>query len=120
MSKTKKFRSYPHYDDYFGFLAFVKQNNIEVSNVDSFLFITKEYLPKWESKDYILFFSTCRNVVESNLIYKSKYNSLKATGGSFKIKLATAVVAEEEDDENLDGLEGLELALKRYDIQRKK
>lgn len=85
MVKLKRFRA-SHYGDLFGGLAAAKTRGLPSSQLDSILYITQKILPKFDGKQTNYYFTTLRQFLEGDFLYKSSYNTLKISGGTFSFK----------------------------------
>ncbi|HEX8548564.1 MAG TPA: hypothetical protein VF691_16500, partial [Cytophagaceae bacterium] len=89
MAKTKKFKA-SNYGDLFGAVLAAKTKNVPAQKVDSLLIITDLSLDKLVGKQIFGYLTTVRLFLESDYVYKSSYNSLKVSGGSFSFQYKSA------------------------------
>jgi hypothetical protein len=79
MIKSKKYRTNPHYADFFGLLASLKTKGFS-DQVDSFLIITNAVLETYDAKQLQGYFKTLRMVYEQKCLFYSTFNRLWYSG----------------------------------------
>lgn len=105
LSKTKKLKAFPQFNDFFISLTAAKNKNISNSNIDTLLLITSTIADKYDGKQLQDFMATIRNFLEHGYLYKSTYNSLRFAGGDFSFRMVQAKEPDsyiEEFDEKLE------------------
>lgn len=99
MLKSKKYRPNPHFLDFFAGLIAAKNKNLTENQLDSMLYVTAQVTEKLNVKQVNTYLVNLRMFLESNFIYKTKFNSLYVEGGSFSFKyIAAAYDAPLPDD----------------------
>jgi hypothetical protein len=89
MVKSKKFRTIPHFVDFYSGVTALKTNN--PSQVDSMMIVINYMLDKnMDAKSIELALHTIRLVALENMIYSATYNDLRFKKGSFSIGLKVA------------------------------
>ncbi|TAH25439.1 MAG: hypothetical protein EAZ07_07225 [Cytophagales bacterium] len=83
MLKTKKYRPNPHFLDFFGMLTAAKNKNLNTSQIDSMIWVSSNVTDKLNVKQVTNYFSNLKIFLESSYLYKSKFNTLYAEGGTY-------------------------------------
>jgi hypothetical protein len=86
MVKTKKLRANGQFTDFFAILNAAKNKNLPASDLDTLLFIVDKVNGTFDGNQMANLFATLRVFLEQGYLYKSNFNSLKVTGGTFSFK----------------------------------
>ncbi len=86
MVKSKKLRVNPSFIDFFTIISSFKSKSLPAAQLDSFLIVTNKVTEKYDGKQFLNFLANARIFVETGYLYKTSYNSLMVTGGSFSFR----------------------------------
>ena len=93
----KKCKTATHFTPYFSTIAnAVTRKNIPASKLDTLLFVTNYLLEDPKPKKIVAFLETTKIFMESDLLYKSNFNKLRVSGGSYSFGF---VKSDEEGEE---------------------
>ncbi|MEY3450826.1 MAG: hypothetical protein RL711_651, partial [Bacteroidota bacterium] len=93
----KKCKTASHFTPYFSTIAnAVTRKNIPASKLDTLLFVTNYLLEDPKPKKIVAFLETTKIFMESDLLYKSNFNKLRVSGGSYSFGF---VKSDEEGEE---------------------
>ena len=86
MVKSKKLRTNPSFMDFFACMNAFKTKSLPAAQLDTFLLISKKVVEKYDGKQLLNYFANARVFLETGYLYKTNFNSLMVTGGSFSFK----------------------------------
>jgi hypothetical protein len=92
LAKSKKLKITPQLTDYFAVLNAAKNKNLPSSDLDTILYIFEKSIDEYDSKQLTNLYGTVRLFLEQGMLYKSNYNSLKVSGGTFRFRYMAATV----------------------------
>lgn len=81
---SKKYRALPHFKNLFESVSLAISNqNLSGPELEKYLNVTEKAVNKYDSKLLANYLEACRTFFESRAFYRSNFNSLIVTGGTF-------------------------------------
>ncbi|MCS6823665.1 MAG: hypothetical protein NZ529_05165 [Cytophagaceae bacterium] len=86
LAKSKKMRATPHFADFFSSLVAAKNKGLSNANIDTLLIIVNTLVDKMDANQFGTVLQTLNHILEYSMLYKSSYNRLRFSGGSFSFR----------------------------------
>jgi hypothetical protein len=86
LAKSKKLKITPQLTDYFAVLNATKNKNLPSSDFDTLLYIFERTIDDYDGKQLTNLYATIRLFLEQSALYKSNYNTLRVSGGTFRFR----------------------------------
>jgi hypothetical protein len=86
LAKSKKLKITPQLTDYFSILNLSKNKNLPASDFDTLLYIFDRTIEDYDGNQLTNLYSRVRLFLEQGMLYKSNYNRLRVSGGTFRFR----------------------------------
>ncbi|MFL5729021.1 MAG: hypothetical protein ACJ75J_05980 [Cytophagaceae bacterium] len=92
IAKSKKLKINPQLTDYFAVLNATKNKNLPSSDFDTLMYIFDRSIDDYDARQLGNLYGTIRLFLEQSMLYKSNYNKLRVSGGTFRFRYMAPVI----------------------------
>ncbi|HXA00468.1 MAG TPA: hypothetical protein VNW99_00665, partial [Cytophagaceae bacterium] len=92
LAKSKKLKITSQLTDYFAVLNAAKNKNLPTSDFDTLLYIFERTIDDNDGKQLTNLYGTIRLFLEQGFLYKSNFNTLRVSGGTFRFRYMSGAI----------------------------